>query len=143
MKNVLIIVLMPVFLLASCKTMKKTTVESVHEETIEVENGEIAYEMEDVERIEDNLVVNFISRGEGINHEMRSEFDEFLKNFEREHTHFLRVSILHWGREGETEYCIYFMDDDQSLRDTFTENVENMLDGAELVFVSKGRKCRK
>jgi hypothetical protein len=143
MKYLLIFILMPVFFLSSCKTLKKNPVESTHEETIEVDDGEIAYEMEDIDRIENNFLVNFLSRGEGINHEMKAEFDEFLKNFEKEHNDFLRVSVLHWGREGETEYCIYFMIDDQSLRETFIEEVENMMSEANLVIVSKNRKCRK
>ncbi|MEZ5173384.1 MAG: hypothetical protein R2850_07710 [Bacteroidia bacterium] len=55
-----------------------------------------------------SLLVSFYSIGSGIDHKVAKEYDNFIKSFEAEHTDEILVERIHWGREGELDFCMRF-----------------------------------
>jgi len=51
-----------------------------------------------------NLVISFISKGEGIDHELKRKIDAALASFNEKNKTDLKPEIVHWGREGEVDY---------------------------------------
>lgn len=52
------------------------------------------------------VVISFHSRGSGINSAAREKLDEFVENYEAETGVKLAQDNVHWGREGEVDYCL-------------------------------------
>jgi hypothetical protein len=138
--TILTAMLLTILLAGGCKCRQKTqpAKEDVPAEAV----AEIALEKEELPDYSNVMTVNFISRGEGIDHAARRAFDELLKTYAENHPDFITVQIKNWGREGEKEYCIHFVLDDESLRIKFLEETQALLTDNERVFVQNGVKCK-
>lgn len=51
-----------------------------------------------------DMIVSFISKGEGINHELKDKVDARIVLFNKENKTDIQPEIVSWGREGEKDY---------------------------------------
>jgi len=84
------------------------------------------------------FVVNFISFGAGIDIETQAKFDAFL---ETKYPN-LNVERVHWGREGEVNYCINLDRLSEMQRSDFVRESTEILGRSSLVKISEKPCCR-
>lgn len=84
------------------------------------------------------LQVSFLSRGMGIDHETKSDFDHWLK--QRPHILFY---VSPWGREGEMSYCFALRDMSPTTQDQIVADVRRFLAGEKMVYISEYTPCKK
>lgn len=85
------------------------------------------------------LVVSFISKGEGIDHDTQKAFEDWLQQNYSTAT----WEVTHWGREGEVNYCFRCANMDARHQEIFVRDVRTFLTGKELVLVSEYAPCDK
>ncbi len=86
-----------------------------------------------------NLIVSFYSPGNGIDSETANKFVAFLDSY----TPKITYTIIHWGREGETDYCIDLNELSPEDQNTFKEKAKEMVSKSERVNVSENEKCKE
>ena len=50
-----------------------------------------------------DVIVQFISKGEGIDHSIKTKFEEAVAKFNKDNHTNIEADVRHWGREGETD----------------------------------------
>jgi len=82
------------------------------------------------------LVVSFISKGEGIDHKTKEEFEVWLG---------MRGNVTwetsSWGREGEVNFCFRLSNMQTREQDIFVRDVRTFFTDKELVLVSEWAPC--
>ncbi len=82
------------------------------------------------------LIVSFFSRGAGINRELKSEFEKFLKQHDD-----LKYEVFRWGREGEVDYCFKLEEMTQQQQEDFVKKVSGLLNNADMIRVIENMEC--
>ncbi len=120
----IILILATITLVLSCNNKKgaaKTAEKGVENKRV-VEKEEALEEL--TEKGKKRFVVSFYSPGNGIDHVVKKEYDQFLA---KEYSN-LEVHQKSWGREGEIDYCI---------------NIEELSNKNRLLFISKSEEILK
>ena len=84
------------------------------------------------------LTISFISKGEGIDYKTQQSFENWLKAQPKHPAY----EITHWGREGETNYCLKLNELSTREQGIFVRDVRTQLTDKELVFVSENAVCK-
>jgi hypothetical protein len=84
------------------------------------------------------LTISFISKGEGIDYKTQESFEKWLKE-QPKHPFY---EVTHWGREGETNYCLKLNELSTREQDIFVRDVRTQLTDKPLVFVSEYAACK-
>ncbi len=84
------------------------------------------------------LTVSFISKGEGIDYKTQESFVKWL-DAQPSHPNY---DVTHWGREGETNYCLKLAELSTREQEIFVRDVRTQLTDKELVFVSEYAECK-
>ncbi len=84
------------------------------------------------------LTVSFISKGAGIDYKTEESFENWLKQ-QPKHPAYEKT---HWGREGETNFCLKLDELSTREQDQFVKDVRTMLADKELVFVTEYSVCK-
>ena len=87
-----------------------------------------------------HLVVSFFSRGQGVDSETHKSFKEFITPYDS--TGQITADKYHWGREGETDYCIRFVSLDAAKQQEFTTQAKAILARSTLVHVEENADCK-
>ena len=151
MKKILVLVFVAGLILAfSCKSRKDAPPAennaSIPATTItELQKPEevISKELDPKSELPEKIILKFTSRGEGINHAVKDEFEKLIKKYNELQNGFLRFNTSRYGREGEIEYCVYFQGDDAGLKQKFLEETEALIKNYPLIFLQKTGECRK
>lgn len=88
------------------------------------------------------LNVSFYSIGSGINHVAQKEFEAFLGKYQEANGVELKHDVIHWGREGETDYCFKLTELKAKAQEAFIAETKKALEGKEHVNVNENFKCR-
>jgi hypothetical protein len=88
------------------------------------------------------LVVSFYSICCGIDNKAQDKFDRFVSNYERAHRKQLREGKVHWGREGEIDYCLPLSELSRREQQRFIANVRSLLRRSRLVHISENEVCK-
>lgn len=88
------------------------------------------------------LNVSFYSIGSGINTEAIKAYDAFLAEWKKSNGVDLQFDVIHWGREGETDYCFKLTELKEKKQAAFIAETQKVLSGKEHVIVSENFKCR-
>jgi hypothetical protein len=91
-------------------------------------------------KVEKTLVIEFFSRGSGIDHESRKALDSLLSSNSEIDCQY-RSSINKQGREGEREYCLIFTD--STCYNKAFSVITNKLAKKDLVRLHTDRLCKK
>ena len=84
------------------------------------------------------LTISFISRGEGIDYKTKENFEKWLKE-QPKHPAF---EVTHWGREGETNFCLKLNELSTREQEIFVRDVRTQLTDKPLVIVSEYAACK-
>lgn len=84
------------------------------------------------------LTISFISKGEGIDYKTQESFENWLKEQPKHPSY----EVTHWGREGETNYCLKLNELSTREQEIFVRDVRTMLTDKPLVFVSEYAACK-
>ena len=109
------IVLLPLVMLSCSASQKKTT----------VDEGNV------------DLVVQFFSKGRGLDRKVYPEFKAFLK----ENYPTLIYSETRYGREGETEFCFDLSAFKNKKKKTFISDTKNILSKSTIVNIKENAPC--
>lgn len=82
------------------------------------------------------VVVSFISRGEGIDKKLKSDFDAWLSKQKN-----VSWETQPWGREGEINYCFALKNMSATEQTTFVSDVRNFFAGRQMVYVNENTRC--
>ncbi|NOT76851.1 MAG: hypothetical protein HOP08_18150 [Cyclobacteriaceae bacterium] len=84
---------------------------------------------------EDQLVVNFLSTGSGIDHKAKAKFQAYVKKFQKENIHKPNLTIEPWGKEGETKYIFDLSPLSVKEKDSFKKTITEMFKGNKRISV--------
>ncbi|MDQ3109576.1 MAG: hypothetical protein M3R17_06740 [Bacteroidota bacterium] len=84
------------------------------------------------------LTISFISKGEGIDYKTQESFEKWLKEQPKHPAY----EVTHWGREGETNYCLKLNELSTREQEIFVRDVRTQLTDKSLVFVSEYAMCK-
>jgi hypothetical protein len=90
--------------------------------------------------IASNVVISFISKGEGIDHKGLDAFELFVKKYKPLKNCKIDFSEKSWGREGERDYCITATS--ESCIDDFLKLADKFLKASDRVNIQKNVVCR-
>ena len=86
-----------------------------------------------------NFIVSFYSPGNGIDYKTANEFIAFLDSYVPK----IPYTIIHWGREGETDYCIDLTGLNKEEQNVFKEKAKAIVSKSDRVNISENEKCRE
>ncbi|MEO8087326.1 MAG: hypothetical protein ABI763_10925 [Bacteroidota bacterium] len=89
------------------------------------------------------FIVSFYSIGSGIDRGQPDNLKAFVDVFSKKNSKSIEFNEVHWGREGETDYCFTLngLSDIQVI--DFIEGAKGALKAAEHVHFNENQACRK
>ena len=88
------------------------------------------------------LVISFNSICCGIDHDAQNRLDDFIKHYEKAKRKQLTKATVHWGKEGEVDYCLPLSELSQKERKTFISNVRSLIGKSRLVDIKENAPCQ-
>lgn len=89
------------------------------------------------------FIVSFYSSGEGIDRGFPEKLLAFIESYGNKIKIKIEFSEIHWGREGETDYCFPLSGMQDSGILNFKSGLKDALKGAEHVHFLENQPCRK
>ena len=83
------------------------------------------------------LVVQFYSKGEGIDSKVNDAFVKFVDTYTKK----IVYEPTHWGREGEIDYCLKLSELTSVEQDDFVKKAKDLLSKSALVHVNESAEC--
>ena len=83
------------------------------------------------------LIVQFYSKGEGIDSKTNNAFVKFLDSYPKK----ISYEPTLWGREGEIDYCLKLSELSAAEQTDFIKKAKDLLSKSALVHVNEGAKC--
>lgn len=88
------------------------------------------------------LIVSFYSICCGINQKAKEKLDKFIHNYEQATGKQLTKEVVHWGKEGEIDYCFRLSELSLRERKRFVSKVRLLLRRSKLVNINENAACR-
>lgn len=88
------------------------------------------------------LIVSFYSIGTGINSQARNRFIEYISRYEKAKAVKLAKEEVHWGREGEVDYCLQLKEIRPKERQKFILKIRSLLKNAKYVRIEENAPCK-
>ena len=120
MKNTFFLI--TILLLVSCKTAK----------TQEVSTSNLC-----------RLRLTFGSIGSGINTNAYKQFQQFVGNYEKKKGKKLEYETVHWGMEGETDYCFRLSDLKLKEQKKFVADMKKAISDHKWIFFTENVELRQ
>ena len=89
------------------------------------------------------LIISFYSIGQGIDRGQKEKLISFLDGYEKKAGKKIEYSEVHWGREGETDYCFPMKGFSDMQVTDFIKGAKESLNTAEHVHFLENQVCRK
>ncbi len=86
--------------------------------------------------------VSFISIGSGIDHKAKEQFVQFIQQFDEKNNVKINKEITHWGREGETDYCLKLNELNKQQQEQFIKETKALLKNSTRVRYNENSICR-
>ncbi len=83
------------------------------------------------------LVVQFYSKGEGIDSKTNDAFTKFMDTYPKK----ISYEPTHWGREGEIDYCLKLSELSSPEQADFVKKAKEVLSKSTLVHVNENAAC--
>ena len=87
--------------------------------------------------------VSFISIGGGIDRQAKQKFDQYIEEFNSLNKVNLKIEIIKWGREGETDYCVKLSQLNSDEQAKFISSIKEIIKTSKLVRYSENTTCKK
>lgn len=88
------------------------------------------------------LVVSFYSICCGIDHQAQENLDNFIKRYEKTKRKQLTKAEVHWGKEGEIDYCLKLSELSPKEQKRFIAQVRALLKKSKLVHINENAACQ-
>ena len=82
-----------------------------------------------------DIVVSFMSKGEGLDYDVYEEFFVFMQANDSK----FHLDEARWGKEGEVDYCMNFHNKKES--EQLLKKIEEMASKSELVKATRDTEC--
>jgi hypothetical protein len=89
------------------------------------------------------LVVSFYSICCGIDRQAQEKLDKFINTYEKAKGKQLTRSAVHWGREGEIDYCLKLSELSPRQQRKFISKVRSLLKSSKLVHINENTACKR
>lgn len=121
----------------SCKSTSqaKSTTETVPNE----DNKETAGKTDEKDKVYD-MIISFISKGAGIDSDLKSKVDVALKNFNNTNKTDLKPEIISWGREGEVDYNFILKNLSTKQKKAFISSIEETVGSTDMAHITFNQK---
>lgn len=73
------------------------------------------------------FIVSFISIGSGIDRKAKTQYEQFLKDFELKNNLTISYEKKYWGREGEVNFCFMLNELKKEEQESFILQSKNLL----------------
>lgn len=84
------------------------------------------------------LIVSFTSKGAGANSDQRQAFLNYVDSLAKKPAY----KTVHWGREGETDYCFTLKELSKKEQSAFIAEVKKKVAGSDRVFIEENAVCK-
>lgn len=89
------------------------------------------------------LIISFYSIAGGPDRASQKRVDAFLEQYEKSHTVTLAKNVVHWGREGEFDYCLPLSELNQADQKTLVSDIRAMSDILTQVDLYENEPCKE
>jgi len=89
------------------------------------------------------VIISFYSIGQGIDRGQTEKLHEYLQSYEKKAGKKIEYSEVHWGREGETDFCFPLTGFSDKQVTDFLKGAKESLNAAEHVHFLQNQACRK
>ena len=110
----------------ACKTKKQAAT-----------NNETSATMTEPQTEKYRLIISFISKGAGTDGEKRQAILDYIEKHPKKPSY----KTIHWGREGETDYCLNLKELSISSQETFIAEIKKIAASSDLIFISENAEC--
>ena len=124
----LLLILLCTFNIVACSSTKKTSASNNQtKETVK----------NDTYRV----IVSLISTGQGIDRNAKEKFIVYNDSMAVINHIFTKYEEIHWGREGEVDYCMMLKELNSSKQKIFVDGLKNIFADNKLVFIKENTPC--
>lgn len=92
------------------------------------------------EEVTYDMILSFISKGEGIDYTLKKKIDNILNSFNKKNNTNLKPETLAWGREGEIDYNFITKNLSTSQKDELTSQVRETIGSSDMVHITFNQK---
>jgi hypothetical protein len=89
------------------------------------------------------LLVSFYSIGAGIDTKTAQAFDNFISAYKTSSSKLITYERIPWGREGELDYCISFVELGKSEVDQFIDEAKTRIKDCKMVHFKLNGECKR
>ena len=89
------------------------------------------------------VIISFFSIGEGIDRGQKEKLMTFITSYEKKAGKKMEYSEVHWGREGETDFCFPMTGFSDIQVTDFLKGAKEALNTAQHVHFVQNQACRK
>lgn len=79
------------------------------------------------------VIVSFISKGAGTDGDLRTNFTKFVESHPKKPA----FTVVHWGREGEADYCFLLKELSEKEQIAFMKDIQNLIGKTDMVFINE------
>lgn len=83
------------------------------------------------------LIVSFISKGAGTDHNLREAFTKYIESHPKKPS----FELIHWGREGEADYCFTLKELSKKEQETFVKEIQTIIGKSDMAHISENAEC--
>lgn len=135
MKILALIITLSVSSLFSCKTsapaMGSDSIVPANSGKSKQTDNEVVYDM----------IVSFISKGEGIDNAVRDKVDQAIEKFNTKNKTSIQPEKVGWGREGEVDYLFKAKNLSTAQQKDFSAKIKAAVGNSDIVFISYNKKA--
>ncbi len=132
MRLIIPFTILMLFAFTSCKSKKSTATASANT-TQQQTSASQPKNDENTMR----LTASFYSIGSGIDWKVNDEFVKFLDSYPQK----IAYEPIHWGREGEIDYCLKLTGLSTSEQNDFVKKAKEILSNSSFVHVNENAQC--
>lgn len=89
------------------------------------------------------LIVSFISFANGIDYESKNKIVEFISDYEEKKGVNIAKEVIHWGREGEVDYCFKLTEISQSEQKKFISKIKLLSLESQRIQLRENSPCQQ
>lgn len=136
-KSIMIFCLIALFAGTSCKQSKESTANK------EIKNVDAEVQSQpDSFPAQSRLVLTFFSIASGVDFKSLTRFEEFIGEYAAEIGINIDYEKTHWGREGETDFCLELGELDPKQQADFVSRTRKLMETAEHLSIYENAPCK-
>jgi hypothetical protein len=134
MKKMTFIILTASISMFACKDSSKAMVSD------KIEPSNSGKHLDSKDDLTFDMIISFISKGEGISRTLKPKIDEAILAFNTKHNLKISSSTLNWGKEGETDYNLMLKNLSTSQKKEFISSIEEIVGSSDMTHITYNQK---